>query len=108
VATVEGFHVDALAGAIRKKARLGVEKAADRLAEDVRRRMDKRTGKTARGVEARVIEENDVIEGLAASDHPNAVWQEFGTSKMAPDPSFRPALDALERDLIRDVENELR
>lgn len=96
-------------GRVGKRASKAIRDTANKVAREAAQNAPVDTGELSESMEVRIFGDGRST-GITAVVAPlawHSMWQEFGTSKMAPQPYFFPALDANADDFTKALADAL-
>ena len=89
-------------------AQRGITKAAIKITGDAKTLSPVDTGLLRKSLFYRVTRESRQVLGVVGTNVEYAAFQEFGTSRMEPQPYMKPALDQNKENTVNLVRNEIR
>lgn len=94
-------RIPALIAAVEANSRMAVKKNADLLRDEAKRRAPVATGELRNSIVSTSVTAGKTAEVHVGAEH--GIYNEYGTYKMAPQPFFGPACEAVAPEFFADV-----
>lgn len=94
-------RIPALIAAVEANARMAVKSNADELRDEMKRRAPVATGELRNSIVSSSVTAGKTAEVIVGAEH--GIYNEYGTYKMAPQPFFHPAIEAIAPEFYEDV-----